>query len=185
MELWPIILHRKAGHRQGAVRCLLLICTWSSLRRTFPQMWLSVEGCQASPAALVAKDLPANARDMRHGFGPLEENMATDSSTLAWGTPWTEEPGRLQLMGSQTVRHDWSDLAHTTQHRELSPVKEYDTMKMQKTITLDLNYDSFGGFWCHFALRKRKKYGFYFQLNTIEIISKKGEKNPTVLKSFI
>ena len=36
---------------------------------------------------------------------PLEE-MATHSSTLAWKIPWTEEPGRLQSMGSQRVRHD-------------------------------------------------------------------------------
>ena len=32
--------------------------------------------------------------------------MATHSSTLAWKIPWTEEPGRLQSMGSQRVRHD-------------------------------------------------------------------------------
>ena len=37
---------------------------------------------------------------------PLEEGMATDSSILAWKIPWMEEPGRLQLMGSQRVRHD-------------------------------------------------------------------------------
>ena len=37
--------------------------------------------------------------------------MATHSSTLAWKIPWTEEPGRLQSMGSHRVRHDWSDLA--------------------------------------------------------------------------
>ena len=36
----------------------------------------------------------------------LEKEMATHSSTLAWKIPWTEEPGRLQSMGSQTVRHD-------------------------------------------------------------------------------
>ena len=34
--------------------------------------------------------------------------MATHSSTLAWKIPWTEEPGRLQSMGSQRVRHDWA-----------------------------------------------------------------------------
>ena len=33
--------------------------------------------------------------------------MATHSSTLAWKIPWTEEPGRLQSMGSQKVGHDW------------------------------------------------------------------------------
>ena len=36
----------------------------------------------------------------------LEKEMATHSSTLAWKIPWTEEPGRLQSMGSQRVRHD-------------------------------------------------------------------------------
>ena len=37
---------------------------------------------------------------------PLEKEMATHSSTLAWKIPWTEEPGRLHPMGSQRVRHD-------------------------------------------------------------------------------
>ena len=36
----------------------------------------------------------------------LEKAMATHSSTLAWKIPWTEEPGRLQSMGSQRVGHD-------------------------------------------------------------------------------
>ena len=37
---------------------------------------------------------------------PLEEDMATLSSILAWRIPWTEEPGRLQSMGFQRVGHD-------------------------------------------------------------------------------
>ena len=37
---------------------------------------------------------------------PLEKEMATHSSILAWKIPWTEEPGRLQSMGSQRVGHD-------------------------------------------------------------------------------
>ena len=37
---------------------------------------------------------------------PLEKEMATHFSILAWRIPWTEEPGRLQSMGSQKVRHD-------------------------------------------------------------------------------
>ena len=37
---------------------------------------------------------------------PLEKEMALHSSTLAWKIPWTEEPGRLQSMGSQRVGHD-------------------------------------------------------------------------------
>ena len=37
---------------------------------------------------------------------PLEEGTATHSSILAWRILWTEEPGRLQSIGSQRVRHD-------------------------------------------------------------------------------
>ena len=37
---------------------------------------------------------------------PLEKEMATHSGTLAWKIPWTEEPCRLQSMGSQRVGHD-------------------------------------------------------------------------------
>ena len=39
---------------------------------------------------------------------PLEKEMAIHSSTIAWKIPWTEEPGRLQSMGLQRVRHDWA-----------------------------------------------------------------------------
>ena len=41
-------------------------------------------------------------------FHALEKAMATHSSTLAWKIPWTEEPGRLQSMGSLGVGHDWA-----------------------------------------------------------------------------
>ena len=50
---------------------------------------------------------------------PLEEERATHSSILAWEIPWTEEPGRLQPTGSQTVGHDLSTkllLLFTLQH---------------------------------------------------------------------
>ena len=53
---------------------------------------------------------PANAGDASStpALGdPLEEEMATHSSILAWKMPWTEEPGGLQSMGSQRVRHAW------------------------------------------------------------------------------
>ena len=50
---------------------------------------------------------------------PLKEEMATHFSILAWRIPWTEEPGELQSMGSQRVRHDWA-LMHT---RVLSSVQ--------------------------------------------------------------
>ena len=59
--------------------------------------------------ALVVKNLPANAGDtgdvgLIPGWeDPLEEDH---SSILAWRIPWTEEPGRLQSIGSQRVGHD-------------------------------------------------------------------------------
>ena len=44
---------------------------------------------------------------------PLEKDMATHSSILAWRIPWAEKPGWLQFIGSQRVGYDWSNLAHT------------------------------------------------------------------------
>ena len=58
---------------------------------------------------LVVKNLPANVRDIRDvgllpGLGrSLEKGMETHSSILAWRVPWTEEPGRLQSMGSKRI----------------------------------------------------------------------------------
>ena len=55
------------------------------------------------------KNLPAMQETQVQSLGwedPLEEGMATHSSILAWRIPWTEEPGRLQSIGSQSIRHD-------------------------------------------------------------------------------
>ena len=46
-------------------------------------------------------------------FHALEKEMVTHSNVLAWRIPWTEEPGWLQHIGSQRVRHDYSSLACT------------------------------------------------------------------------
>ena len=60
----------------------------------------------------MVKNPPASAGDVRRGFnpwgreGPLEEEMATYSSILAWETPWTEELGWLQFVESQGVEHN-------------------------------------------------------------------------------
>ena len=44
---------------------------------------------------------------------PLEKEMAIHSRTIAWKIPWTEEPGRLQSMGSQRAGHDWATSLHS------------------------------------------------------------------------
>ena len=68
----------------------------------------------------MVKNLPANAGAARDigsipGLGRSRgEGMARNSSILAWEIPWTEEPGGLQSMESQRVRHDLSDIKTTT-----------------------------------------------------------------------
>ena len=60
----------------------------------------------------MVKNPPANAGDIRdvgsipESGDPLEEEMATHCSILAWRIPWTEKPGELQFMGLQRVQHD-------------------------------------------------------------------------------
>ena len=69
---------------------------------TLPSYWV----------ALVVKNPPAKAGYIETRVqslaqeDPLGKGMATHSSILAWGIPRIEEPGRLQSMGSQRVRHD-------------------------------------------------------------------------------
>ena len=62
---------------------------------------------RVSQVALVVKKLPANAGEVR-SLGRedhLEEGKATHSSILAWRIPWREEPGGLQSIGLQGIRH--------------------------------------------------------------------------------
>ena len=64
---------------------------------------------RASLVAQTVKNLPAMQEIWVQSLGqkdPLEKGMTTHSSILAWRIPWTEEPGRLHSMGSQTVGHD-------------------------------------------------------------------------------
>ena len=66
----------------------------------------------ASLVALVVKNPPANAGDIRDAGSipgqehPLEEGMTTHSSILVWRIPWTEKPGGLWSIGLQRVAHD-------------------------------------------------------------------------------
>ena len=63
----------------------------------------------ASLVAQIVKRLHAMQETQVQSLGhedPLEKGMATHSSTLAWKIPWTEEPGKLQPMGLQRVRHN-------------------------------------------------------------------------------
>ena len=64
---------------------------------------------RASLVARLVKNLPAVQETWVRSLGwedPLEKEMATHSSILAWKISWTEEPGGLQSMGSQRVGHN-------------------------------------------------------------------------------
>ena len=61
---------------------------------------------------------------------PLEKEMATHSNTLAWKIPWTEEPGRLQSMGSQRVKHDWETLLSlSSAHQKTNGQRKINVME--------------------------------------------------------
>ena len=64
---------------------------------------------QDFPVVQMVKHLPAVQETWVQSLGqedPLEKEMATHSSILAWKIPWTEKPGGLQSVGLQRVRHD-------------------------------------------------------------------------------
>ena len=64
---------------------------------------------RVSPVTQMVKNLPAMQETQVQSLGwedPLEKEMATHSSILAWRIPWREEPGGLQSMGSQRVRQN-------------------------------------------------------------------------------
>ena len=98
-------------------------------------IWINLESVMGFPGGSVVKNLPV-MQELQEMWvwslvwqGPLKECMATHSSILAWRIPGTEEPGGLQFIGSQRVRHDWSDLACTHTHRVSYWVKLSQTEK--------------------------------------------------------
>ena len=72
-------------------------------------MCRQIAASRASLAAQLVKNPPAMRETWAQSLGwedPLEKEMSTHSSTIAWKISWTEEPGRLQSMGSQRLGHD-------------------------------------------------------------------------------
>ena len=91
---------RSYNHTQGPRQLVFLILVITSSLITI-----------VSLVAQTVKHPPAMQETQVRSLGwedPLEKEMATHSSTLAWKIPWMEEPGRLQSMWSQRVRYDWA-----------------------------------------------------------------------------
>ena len=82
---------------------------------------------------------------------PLEKEMATHSSTLAWKIPWREDPGRLHFMGSQRVRHYWGSSftfwskSDTDVSFLLCSFNEIDTNEHEVIPKLEVSYESILG----------------------------------------
>ena len=86
-----------------------------SLIHSVSWLLLNIYHMPSSLVAQIVKRLPTMRETQILSLGwedPLEKEMATHSSTLAWKIPWTEESGRLESMGSQRVGHDWTTLLH-------------------------------------------------------------------------
>ena len=113
-----------------------------------------------SRASLVAqrlKRLPPMWETRVRSLGwedPLEKEMATHSSTLAWRIPWRKEPGRLHSMGSQRVGHDWATSPYPYPNH--LPV---DFWSISTTVW-------FGSTFClHFVYLTDGHLDFYFIIN--------------------
>ena len=104
--------------------CIIFSDTFYFLWNQYLRVLSTSKQCQV---ALMVKNPSSKAGDVRHvdsvpGLGrSLEKEMATQSSILAWEIQRTEEPGRLQLIELQRVRHNWSDLS-CKQSREYVPI---------------------------------------------------------------
>ena len=82
---------------------------WATREVPDPSIETHHWGPRISLVAQTVKRLPAVSETRVRSLGwedPLEKEVATHSSNLAWKVPWTEEPGGLQSMGSQRVGHD-------------------------------------------------------------------------------
>ena len=95
--------------------CAVLNVLYSSLFDREKPLWFSnITVAKRERASLVAwrvKSLPAMQETwvwFLSWEGPLEKEIVTHSSVLAWKIAWTEEPGGLQSMGSQRVGHNWA-----------------------------------------------------------------------------
>ena len=89
---------------------LILYATHTSIKIFFKKKCRVLDlGLEASLVAQTVKRLPAMRETQVQFLGqedPLEKEMAIHSSSLAWKIPWTEEPDKIQSMGSKRVGHD-------------------------------------------------------------------------------
>ena len=101
------------GNLQFLVLSLISLGSFLVIRRLIQDRLdkVCLEKGRASLLAQLAKNLPIVLETWVRSLGwedPLEKEMTTHSSIIAWKIPWTEEPGALQSIGLQRVGHDCS-----------------------------------------------------------------------------
>ena len=121
-QFWNLASVSPTSGHSHALRCYFIL-------GVYLRMWVLANSfsCRllwvASLVVQRVKRLPAMWETWVQSLGwedPLEKEMTTHSSTLAWKIPWMEEPGRLQSMGSQRVGHDWAiSLTHSILKRRV------------------------------------------------------------------
>ena len=89
----------------------LLHCRWRLYQLSYQG---SPKGANGKNIRLPMQEMPGTCVRSLCQEVPLEKEMATHSSMLAWRIPWTEEPGRPQSMEPQRVRHDWVSVIYFT-----------------------------------------------------------------------
>ena len=85
------------------------------------------------PAMQETQETPVRSRGWED---PLEEEMATHSSVLAWRSPWTEEPDRLESTGSRRAGHDWAHSTCTSFHSSKQQSRDSKPGSLTLALTL-------------------------------------------------
>ena len=125
-EAWKAAVHGswRVGHNWTTSFSLFTFMHWRRKWQPTPILlpgkshgWRSLEGY--SPWVAEGRTWLSNLTFTFH-FHALEKEMATLTSVLAWRIPGTREPNRLPSMGSHRVGHNWSDLAATYGHIQLT-----------------------------------------------------------------
>ena len=121
------------------------------------EIWTEIDmgrGTRTSLVAQTVKRLSTMWETWVQSLGwedPLEKEMAIHSSTIAWKISWTEEPGRLQSMGSQRVGHDWVT-SHSHSECHIIGIMWYVAFSYHLALCISGSSVSFCGLIAHFSL---------------------------------
>ena len=137
---------------QGVNESRICLSDWSALDDSgvvqtwswYSSLFILVRAFLGLLVAQLGKNLPAVWETWVRSLGwedALEESMATHSSILAWRMPWLEEPGGLQSVGSQRVRHGWATSTFTllmrlTAHWKPNPLPSWAQLVLTSSCFL-------------------------------------------------